>query len=587
MSGSTAAAGAESPVRGRPPAAAVKDNDWRALPVPTPDQGEGEGAGPGEGQDATTVSVVIPARGDGGALALTLAALEAQRYPAELLEVLLVDDGSDPPLEVPREELPVRLLRQEREGFGAGRARNLGARHARGEVLLFLDADMVAEPDLVAAHVRWHRAARDAVVIGPRWFAPLREQAGDALSADALAQGRITELAADVPTEGEPWWVEFVERTDELTVARGDLHAAVISCNLSLRADYFHALGGFTAFGRRGIEDTELGWRAYADGALLVPDRSAGAWHVDAGSHLMSGEAADTKRRRLPLLWHHVPAGSARPRDAARRFLVPRVVVEVDGRGHPFEEVVDCVDGILAGRLRDVAVVVDLADDEEGRLVREALEPDDRVALDGDGPPAPVRWRLPSPVPVGPDAVAELSEPLERGQVGIVRVAVPVDTGEDAPEVVAIGWRRRAWCRAERVVADRGGDPGDEEALTEVIEELFGGRWAGGSAHGFGAQASPSGGGASPSGAGAAPSGARAASGAQLRALSQAQREEERVRDLLAKARAERDELAGRVDELAEQLTRAQNRKVVRAANRVGAVRRDVRRRAKGGGRAS
>ena len=48
-----------------------------------------------------TVSVVIPAYQCQASLDLTLAALAGQTYPAELLEVVVVDDDSDPTLELP------------------------------------------------------------------------------------------------------------------------------------------------------------------------------------------------------------------------------------------------------------------------------------------------------------------------------------------------------------------------------------------------------------------------------------------------------------------------------------------------------
>ena len=48
-----------------------------------------------------TVSVVIPAYNAEKTLDLTLASLAAQDYPDELLEVIVVDDGSAVPYELP------------------------------------------------------------------------------------------------------------------------------------------------------------------------------------------------------------------------------------------------------------------------------------------------------------------------------------------------------------------------------------------------------------------------------------------------------------------------------------------------------
>ena len=102
----------------------VKGNDWRSL---TP-------AKIGKGNPTLSVTVVVPCYMGQTQLELTLVGLANQTYPAHLTEVLVVDDGSHPPIRIPSEfELNVSVVAQDRDGFGAGRARNLGAKHAGGE----------------------------------------------------------------------------------------------------------------------------------------------------------------------------------------------------------------------------------------------------------------------------------------------------------------------------------------------------------------------------------------------------------------------------------------------------------------------
>ena len=60
-------------------------------------------------------------------------------------EIIIVDDGStDKSLDALSE---FRILRQAHKGAGA--ARNLGAKHAAGDILVFLDADMEFDPDFL------------------------------------------------------------------------------------------------------------------------------------------------------------------------------------------------------------------------------------------------------------------------------------------------------------------------------------------------------------------------------------------------------------------------------------------------------
>jgi glycosyltransferase involved in cell wall biosynthesis len=56
------------------------------------------GQGTGLAGRAPSFSVVVPTRNGPGQLAECLASLAAQDYPADRFEVVVVDDGSDPPI---------------------------------------------------------------------------------------------------------------------------------------------------------------------------------------------------------------------------------------------------------------------------------------------------------------------------------------------------------------------------------------------------------------------------------------------------------------------------------------------------------
>jgi GT2 family glycosyltransferase len=98
-----------------------------------------------------SVSVIIPCYNALGTLERTLDALERLR-PAPL-EIICSDDGSsDGTLEWIRGKaqnarVPVSLVTSGGGRRGAAAARNAGARSARGLHLLFLDSDVVPEPD--------------------------------------------------------------------------------------------------------------------------------------------------------------------------------------------------------------------------------------------------------------------------------------------------------------------------------------------------------------------------------------------------------------------------------------------------------
>ena len=121
----------------------------------------------GDAATQVAVSVIVPAWGtySGDPLDAALSSLHAQD---EAIQVLVVDNASEPPLE-PRPG--VEIIRSEHR-LTLGAARNLGLSHAESEFVVFWDADdfmlggtlellrrrLVAHPD----HVAWGLAIIDA-----------------------------------------------------------------------------------------------------------------------------------------------------------------------------------------------------------------------------------------------------------------------------------------------------------------------------------------------------------------------------------------------------------------------------------------
>ena len=105
---------------------------------------------------APFVSIVVPVYNQTHLLKKLLKSVWDEPMPAGSVEVVVTDDGSAPPVSV---EIPggtaFHLLRHE-TARGAAAARNTGAEVARGDVLLFLDADTILEPgSLKRVHERF------------------------------------------------------------------------------------------------------------------------------------------------------------------------------------------------------------------------------------------------------------------------------------------------------------------------------------------------------------------------------------------------------------------------------------------------
>jgi|GEM_PF-2052936 len=563
-----------------PPAAAVQGNHWRSLPV-------GDLDAPGA-HGRPTVSVVVPVRTPGGPLPWVLASLEAQRYPAERLEVLVTGwDGAilPEPLTAPGGTPVIALSDHHGTVRSLGAARNRGIDRASGDVVLLLGAQAVAHPGLVGAHARWHCAARDLLVVGA-----LHRIEPDALADVDAPDEDVLALLEHADAAPVPWWEALLEETEDLSRPGAERTRAVVPANASIRRDHLRALGGFAepdlrrepaasdeaeaalhpdGSGTAVCEDRELAWRAITEGTVVVPDRAARAWTPAPGLH--AGEPGPSSPEERLWLADRVPSPSLRPARVGRAVPVPRAVVELDATGADPESVLATVDAALTGDLADVTVVVRGDADRGARRVRESLHDEPRVLLgEAEPPPAPLTVTLDTPIPLQRDSLQGLFDDLvTHERAGVLRLTAPLDDTEEAPETTVLAWSRRAVRTAARVAQDRAGSasaaPAWEHVL-EVAEELFGGGWESGSERGIG-------------------HGHRwrptAVSERQLDALQRAQQREERLEARLAKRdrrirRLEREleEAQARAEHSEERLARLEGRRVVRALRRIDRMRR-------------
>ena len=99
------------------------------------------------------VSVIVPVFRDSARAALAVKALQAQSYPTERLEVLLVDNDVKPDHVLTSFQSEILQVVHAPEGFSYA-ARNAGASLAQGSLLAFTDADCIPEPDWIEMGVR-------------------------------------------------------------------------------------------------------------------------------------------------------------------------------------------------------------------------------------------------------------------------------------------------------------------------------------------------------------------------------------------------------------------------------------------------
>jgi glycosyltransferase involved in cell wall biosynthesis len=136
-----------------------------------------------------TLSVVIPTRDRPATLADALRTLAAQDVAPGVLDVVVVDDGSAGDLApvvaaAATERVPMRLERQEPAGLNA--ARDRGVAVTRGEIVAFLDDDVLVAPGWARAVLDTFARSGCAGLAGrivllpevdlPRWLTPRRRR---------------------------------------------------------------------------------------------------------------------------------------------------------------------------------------------------------------------------------------------------------------------------------------------------------------------------------------------------------------------------------------------------------------------------
>lgn len=120
------------------------------------------------------LSVVIPTFNRRQILERTLTALSVQDYPPDNYEIIVVVDGStDDTTEWLRDWNPTCTLRMfEAPHRGVSAAWNVGIQAAVRELVLLLDDDLIAAPDLIRQHCASHSGPEPCVVHGPTYIAP-------------------------------------------------------------------------------------------------------------------------------------------------------------------------------------------------------------------------------------------------------------------------------------------------------------------------------------------------------------------------------------------------------------------------------
>lgn len=204
-------------------------------------------------------SIIIPVRNNEYYLDLCLSHLQNQDIARSEYEIIVVDDHStDQSLSVAKSH-GVKAVRA--DGRGPSSARNTGIMEAQGNILIFLDSDMLVPPDFVRNHIQFHAFSNRLLLLGARRHLPegtvqitpqYRKDSREAL---------LERYALNINSIRYPWSIAY-------------------TCNVSAPADLVKTTLFDEEFNGWGLEDVEWAYRMGSQGVNWAFSKRISGYHL-------------------------------------------------------------------------------------------------------------------------------------------------------------------------------------------------------------------------------------------------------------------------------------------------------------------
>ncbi|WML38509.1 glycosyltransferase [Neobacillus sp. OS1-2] len=263
------------------------------------------------------VSIIIPSQNKYPLNLFTLYSLELQTFHPARMEVIFINDAStdqtDDQLKGYSPQYHFKYIHS-KEKLGRAKVRNLGIRSARGSLLIFLDAEMMVEPDFVANHYKHHQTKNNLILSGvmhskalyscvfPAFsekkideitdltknnkeiYTRFRNRNGNLdqpfplLNKDDLTRNTYRDLAFNA----FPWFRQIIRNYGNDLEGFAFPWMAFLTGNVSIKKELIVQAGGFDEeFYHYGYEDWELGYRLYKMGAEYMVSEQLITYHQE------------------------------------------------------------------------------------------------------------------------------------------------------------------------------------------------------------------------------------------------------------------------------------------------------------------
>ncbi|WP_043934156.1 glycosyltransferase family 2 protein [Bacillus sp. EB01] len=270
------------------------------------------------------VSIIMPSFNRYSHLLLSLYALEKQTFDLTKMEVILIDDASTDHTPLLKDYQPPYKFKYIRnsDNLGLAAARNKGIKEAKGEIIIILDSEMVADPEYVKNNYRHHLNEENTVVIGGGVGVKMYSYLFPELNSAQIKELKVLakkskkvrarlkqvmkgeklrpftrKINAPIPLLGKKDITDFrslapytVQKKLTKNILKGlgnrleTSPIAWMAClgNISLRRDFIIKTGGYDPkFTQWGEEDREFAYRLYKAGAKFKVDPKLKRYHQE------------------------------------------------------------------------------------------------------------------------------------------------------------------------------------------------------------------------------------------------------------------------------------------------------------------
>jgi glycosyltransferase involved in cell wall biosynthesis len=196
------------------------------------------------------LSIIIPAYNSERTISACIESIQNLDFDMERFEVIVVDNNSTDSTHSIIEKYAVTVINEKKQGAAA--ARNCGVRHAKGDILCFIDADCMAEKD---------------------WLARIDQHFNDyktsALVGFCIHEGKTLADELYVHEYNLDWEQRFFLDNKVF---------ALTGANCAVRKDVFMSAGGFDE-SFLALEDIDLGLSLALNGYIIKRDKTIQVVH--------------------------------------------------------------------------------------------------------------------------------------------------------------------------------------------------------------------------------------------------------------------------------------------------------------------